>query len=93
MTEEEIKGIINQYLTSKRLFKPHYPEFVNVAQDRLLLDTVLNGKKENKTELLEKKFMHTNEVINRIVNATKACYKISTGDRQPIIRSVLRSRL
>ena len=92
MTEEEIKSMINQYLTSKRLFKPHYPEFVNVAQDRLLLDTILTGK-ENREELLEKKFMHTNEVINRIVNTTKACYKISTGDGQSIIRSVLRFRL
>ena len=86
MTEEEIKTIVNQYLTSKRLFKPQDPKFINVAQDRLLLDTVLNGKKAGKEELLENKFMNTNEAINRIVNTTRLWYKISTGDRQPIIR-------
>lgn len=91
-TEEEVKTIINQYLTSKCLFKPDDPKFVNVAQDRLLLDTVLNGKEGGRAGLLEKKFMNTNEVINRIINSTKSWYKVSTGDKQPIIRLVLRFR-
>jgi len=92
LTEEEIKTITNQYLTSKRLFKPHDPTFVNVAQDKLLLDIVLTGKKGDGAKLLEKRFMNTDEVISRIVNNTKAWYKISTGDkRHPIIRLVLRS--
>ena len=89
MTEDEIKTIINQYITSKRLFKPHDPELVNVAQDRLLLDTVLNGKEVDRAKLLEKKFMGTKEVINGIANSTKPWFKISAGDRQPIIESVL----
>ena len=82
--------MVDKYLTSKRLFKPHDPKFVNIAQDRLLLDTILNGNEGNRAELVEKKFMNTNEVINRIINGTKAWYKISAGDRQPIVRSVLR---
>jgi len=90
MTEEEIKTVVNRYLTSKRLFKPQDPKFVNVAQDRLFLNTVLNGKEVGKAELLENKFMNTNEAINRIINSTKSWYRISTADGQPIIRSVLR---
>jgi len=34
--------------------------------------------------------VHTNEVISRIFNSTKAWYKISTGNRQLAIRSVVR---
>ena len=89
MTEEEIKALINQYLESKRLFKPHDRKLVNVARDRLLLNTVFGGKEVNKAELVENEFMNTNEVINRIVNSTTAWYKVSAGGGQPVIRSVL----
>ncbi|KAF9649472.1 hypothetical protein BDM02DRAFT_3230271 [Thelephora ganbajun] len=85
LTKEGIKIVINQYLTSKHLFKPHDPGFVDITQDGLLLDTLLNGKEEDRPGLLEKKFMSTDEVVNRITNSTKAWYKISTGSRQPII--------
>jgi len=81
--------MVNQYITSKRLFKPEDPKFINVAQDRLLLDTLSNGKEAGRAELLKNKFMNANEAINRIVQSTKAWYKISNGDREPIIRSVL----
>ena len=90
MTEEEIKAIVGQYFTSKSLFNLDDPKLVDVSRDRLLLDIVLNGKEGKRTELLGKKFMNTNEVINRIVNSTKVWYSISTGDKRPIIRSVLR---
>ena len=89
MTEEEIKTVIDQYLMSNCLFKPHDPEFVNVSQDRLLMDIVLNGKEGGGAELLEEKFVGTDELINTIVSSTKAWYKISTGGKKPIIRSVL----
>ena len=81
--------MVSQYITLKHLFKPEDPKFINVTQDRLLLDTVLNGKEAGRAELLENKFMNTNEAISRIVSSTKAWYKISNGDRQPIIRSAL----
>jgi hypothetical protein len=84
--------MINQYLASNRLFKPHDPKFTNLAQDRLLLETVLNGKEGVRAGILENKFMNTKEVINRIVNSTIAWYKISTGDGRSIIRSVPRFR-
>ena len=80
--------MVNQYFMSKRLFKPEDPKFVNVTQDRLFLDTLLNGKESGRAEFLENKFMNANEAINRIINCTKAWYKISNGDREPIIRSV-----
>ena len=80
--------MVNQYITSKRLSKPEDPKFVNVTQDRLFLDTLLNGKEAGRAEFLENKFMNTNQAINRIVNSTKAWYKISNGDNEPIIRSV-----
>jgi len=80
--------MVNQYITSKRLLKPEDPKFVNVAQDRLLLDTLLNGKESGRAELLENKFMNTDQAISRIISSTKAWYKISNGDREPIIRSV-----
>ena len=88
MTEKEIRTMVDQYPTSKCLFKPQDPKFVNVAQDKLLLDIVLKTKKAGKEELLENKFMNLNinEAINRIVNTTRLWYKISTGDGQPIIR-------
>ena len=86
MTEKEIRTMVDQYLASKCLFKPQDPKFVNVAQDKLLLDIVLKRKKAGKAELLESKFMNTNEAIRRIVNSTRLWYKISTGDRQSIIR-------
>ena len=88
MTEEEIKTVVDQYLTSKRLFKPHDPNLVNVSRDKLLLDIVLNREGKG-GKLLEGKFMDTNEVTDRIVKNTTACYKISTSGRRPIIRSVL----
>jgi len=91
LTEEEIKTTINQYLTSKRLFKPHDPTLVKVAQDKPLLNILLNGKKGAGGELLEKGFMNTDEVIRRIVNSTKPWYKVSTGNGRPIIRLVPRS--
>ena len=86
MTEKEIRTMVDQYLTSKCLFKPQDPKFVDVAQDKLLLDIVLKTKKAGKEELLENKFMNINEAINRIVNTTRLWYKISTGGGQPIIR-------
>lgn len=88
LTEEEIKTIVDQYLTSKRLFKPHDLNLVNVSRDKLLLDIVSNGKGK-KEELLEGQFMDTNKMINRIISNTTACYKISTCDKRPIVRSVL----
>ena len=84
MTEEEVKMLTNQYLTSKRLFKLRGPEFVNVARDRLLMDTVLCGKGGVRAGLLKERFMNTNEVTNRIVNSTEPWYKIYTGDGQLI---------
>ena len=89
MTEEEVKTAIDQYLTSKRLFKPHDPKFVNVSRDKLLLDIVLSGDGGKEAKLLEERFMKTDEVISRIIGGTKACYKISAHDRHPIVRSVL----
>ena len=79
--------MVNQYFTSKRLFKPEDPNFVDVTQNRLLLDTLLNGKESGRAEFLENKFMNANQAINRIVNSTNAWYKISSGNREPIIRS------
>jgi len=55
------------------------------------LDTVFNGKKVGRAELLEGKFMNTNQAINRIVGNMEMWYKISNGDKEPIIRSVFRS--
>ena len=69
--------------------KPEDPKFVNVTQDRLFLDTVLNGKEAVRAELLESKFMNTNQAINRIFNSTRLWYKISNGNKEPIIRLVL----
>jgi hypothetical protein len=89
LTEEEIKTVIDLYLTSKRLFKPHDPNLINVSQDKLLLGIVLNGEEGKRAGLLEGRFMATDKVINKIVSNTKAYYKISTCDRRPIIRSVL----
>ena len=71
------------------MFKPHDPKFVNVSRDKLLLDIVLNGEGDKEAKLLEEKLMKTDEVINRIIGGTKACYKISAHDRRPIVRSVL----
>lgn len=89
MTEEEIKAVTNQHLTSKRLFKPHDLNFVDVFKDKLLLDIVSNGEKGKGAELLEGKFMDTDKVIKKIISSTKACYKISTFGGRPIIGSVL----
>lgn len=88
MTEEEIETVVEQYLRSKRLFKPHDLTLVNVSRDKLLLDIFSNGKGK-KEELLEGQFMGTNKVVSRIIDNTTACYKISTCDKRPIIRSVL----
>lgn len=90
MTEEEIRAIVGQYLTSKSLFNPDNPEFVNVSRDGLLRDIVLNGRKDKETEPSGKTFMKVDEVINRVVNKTKVWYRISTGNEHPIIGSVLR---
>ena len=91
MTEEEIKSVVNQYLTSNNLLKPRDSNTVDVSQDRLILDIVSNGREADKADLLQKKFVDVNVVIKKVVNTTKAWYKISTGDRQPIIRSEFRS--
>lgn len=91
MTEEEVKTVVNQYLTSNNLFKPRDSNTVDVSQDRLILDIVSNGREADKADLLQKKFVDVNAVIKKVVNSTKAWYKISTGDRQPIIRSAFRS--
>ena len=88
MTEEEIKTVVDQYLTSERLFKPRDLSLVNVSREKLLLDIVSN-KEGRGAELVEGKFMDTNKVIKKIINNTTACYKISTCDKRPIIRSVL----
>lgn len=90
MPVEEVKKVTNQYLMSKHLFKPRDPKFVNLAKDRLLLDTVLCGKGGVRAGILEEKFMNTNEVINRVVNGTKTWHKITTGDGQTIIGLVPR---
>ena len=82
--------VTNQYLTSKRLFKSQDSQFVNVARDGVLLDTVLCGKGGVRAGLLEERFMNANEVVNRVVNSTKTWHKISTGDGKSIIGSVLR---
>ena len=93
LTEEEVKNIVNQYLTSKRLLKTRDKNTINIAQDKLLLDIVSNGKEVDKAKLLEKKSMDVDEVIKKVVGSTKAWYKISTGDRQPVIQSVLHFQL
>lgn len=91
MTEEEVRTLTDQYLVSKRLFKLRDPEFVDLARDRLLMDTVLCGKGGVRAGLLKERFMNVNEVINRVVNSTKPWYKISTGDGRLIVTgSVLR---
>ena len=89
MTEEEVRALTNRYLESKCLFKLRGPEFVNVARDRLLMDTVLCGKGGVRAGLVKERFMNTNEVINRIFNSTKPWYKISTGDGQPFIMGLV----
>lgn len=88
LTKKEIKNIITRYLTSKHLFKLDDPKFVNVVQDEVLLDTVLSGKESDREELLEQKFMDTDEVISRIVESTEEWYRIH-NDREPIVRSEL----
>jgi len=53
LTEEKTSAVISidQYLASD---KPHDLNFVNVPQDKLLLDAVLNGEEGKGVELLEK---------------------------------------
>lgn len=75
---------------SKHLLKPHDEKSVNVAKDRLLLDVVSKGKESVRMELLEKKFMNINEVMQKVTSSTEAWYKISTGNMQPIIKSARR---
>ena len=46
MTVEDIKIMINQYLVSKFLFRPHDSKFVNVTQDSFPLYTMsINGER------------------------------------------------
>jgi hypothetical protein len=85
LTEEEIGTLVNQYLMSRNPPKLHGQQSINVAQDKLLLDTVSSGKSDE-AGILEKKFMDIDEVTKRVVNSTKAWYKISVGDKKPIIR-------
>ena len=46
MTAEDNKIMINQYLVSKFLFRPHDSKFVNVTQDSFPLYTMsINGER------------------------------------------------
>ena len=90
MTEEDIKTIIGQYLTLKSLFNPDDPRLVNVSQDSLLLDILSNGNGGKGAQLVGGKFIKTGEVISRIVNSKRAWEKVSTGDKLPVVGSVLR---
>jgi hypothetical protein len=47
----------------------------------------LNGREKDRAGIMEKKFMDIDDVVKRVVGSTRKWYKISTGDRQPIIRS------
>jgi hypothetical protein len=92
MMVEEIKAIIDKYLTSRKLFNPDDQSFVNVALDKFILNIVTNRKESKRVELLKRKFMGTNEVIRSVINSATQWYKLSYGNRKPIIRSAIHSR-
>jgi translation initiation factor 2D len=78
-TYQEIRSIVNEYVTAKGLVNAREPQYINV--DALLTSTLTSAKSNEDIEFLKR-----TDVVQRLVDRMQSWYEIQAEGQDTVVK-------